>query len=443
MLNDTIVAISTGLNNNAISIIRMSGKDSINIINKIFNKDLGSVNSHTIHYGYIYDNEEVIDEVLVNVFRAPKTFTREDVIEINAHGGIYTTKYILSLLIKNGARLANPGEFTQRAYLNGRIDLTQAEAINDLINAGSDSDRKLAIQGMRGSIQDIIDPFIKDILDIIANIEVNIDYPEYEDIEELTNDKLLPLVNTWLNRMDVILSKARSGKLVKEGIKTAIVGKPNAGKSSLLNALLEEDKAIVSNIEGTTRDIVEGYIVLNDLKLNLLDTAGIRDSDNEIEKIGIQRSIKAIEDADLILLVIDSTKGMLDDDLILMDMAKDKNLIVVYNKCDLVQSLDNDKIYIDAKNGDIDRLLDKIHSLFDEHMFVLKEPTLNNERHIGLLMKAKQAMLRAKVSLDNLVEVDLVEIDIQEAYSALKEISGIVSRDDLLDTLFTNFCLGK
>ena len=443
MLLDTIAAISTAAVDGAISIIRMSGDDAIMIADSICSINLMKKASHTINYAYIKDpvtNEE-IDEVLISVFRAPKTFTREDVVEINCHGGRYVTKKILRLCLMQGARLANPGEFTQRAFLNGRIDLTQAEAINDMILADSNESRKLAMQGIKGSIKKLLDPLIQNMLDIIANIEVNIDYPEYDDVEMLSNEIILPKIDAWLEDIKRILSRAESGQIMKEGIKTAIIGKPNVGKSSLLNALLEEDKAIVTNIAGTTRDIVEGHIHLDGLTLNLIDTAGIRETCDVVEKIGIERSLKAIEEAQLVILVLDATSELDDEDQKLMAMTEGKTRIIVYNKNDLNNR--NEGISISAQHKDIEPLITEIYRLFDDHKIMIEEPMLANERQISLMMKAQQSMLQAKDAICMGLELDLVEIDIQDAYTALKEILGEVHREDLLNTLFANFCLGK
>ncbi|MFR5526918.1 MAG: tRNA uridine-5-carboxymethylaminomethyl(34) synthesis GTPase MnmE, partial [[Clostridium] innocuum] len=326
MLNDTIAAISTAAVDGAISIIRMSGADALSIADSILNIDVQKKKSHTISYGYVYDQEhdELIDEVLVSVFRAPKTFTCEDIVEINCHGGRFITKKILRLCLAHGARLANPGEFTQRAFLNGRIDLTQAEAVNDMIQADSNENARMAVQGLRGSVRKLLDPLIQDLLDIIANIEVNIDYPEYDDVEQLSSEIIQPKAREWMKRIQQILDRAQSGQLLKEGIKTAIVGKPNVGKSSLLNALLEEEKAIVTDIAGTTRDIVEGHIHLQGLTLNLIDTAGIRDTKDVVEQIGIQRSLQAITEAQLVILVLDSSRALDAQDEELLELTKDK-----------------------------------------------------------------------------------------------------------------------
>ncbi|MEG0330554.1 MAG: tRNA uridine-5-carboxymethylaminomethyl(34) synthesis GTPase MnmE [Longicatena sp.] len=443
MLNDTIVAISTAAVDGAISIVRMSGDQAIEIADSICSTNLLEKESHSVSYGFIMDplTKEEVDEVLVSIFRAPKTFTREDIVEINCHGGRFITKKILRLCLMQGASLATPGEFTKRAFLNGRIDLTQAEAINDMIVADSNENIKLAMHGIRGSVRKLLEPLLQNILDIIANIEVNIDYPEYDDVEQLTNDQILPKANAWLVNIRHILDTAQSGQIIKEGIKTAIVGKPNVGKSSLLNALLEEDKAIVSEVAGTTRDIVEGHIHLHGLTLNLIDTAGIRETQDIVEKIGIKRSLKAIQEAQLSIVVLDNSRAFDEQDQELLELTKDKTRIIVHNKTDVLEN--EEGIGISASKQEIKPLLDEIHRLFDKHQLVMKEPILANERQISLMMKAEKCMLQAIEAMRDGMELDVVEIDIQEAYTALKEILGEVHREDLLDTLFANFCLGK
>lgn len=443
MLQDTIAAISTAYVDGAISIIRMSGDDAIRIADSIASAHIKEKESHTISYSYIIDpdTKEEVDEALISVFRAPKTFTREDLVEINCHGGRFITKKILRLCLAQGARLAEPGEFTQRAFLHGRIDLTQAEAINDMITANSNENVKIAMHGIKGSVRKLLDPLIQELLDIIANIEVNIDYPEYDDVEQLSNDIILPMAEAWQKRIQQIIATAESGQILKEGIKTAIVGKPNVGKSSLLNALLEEEKAIVTDIAGTTRDIVEGHIHLQGLTLNLIDTAGIRETEDVVEKIGIERSLQAIEDAQLVIVVLDSSRAMDKEDEELLELTKDKTRILVYNKSDLSKA--EDGICISASLHEITPLIDEIHRLFDKHRLVLQEPLLANERQISLMMKANASMKQAITAMKEGMELDVVEIDIQEAYTSLKEILGEVHREDLLDTLFSNFCLGK
>ena len=442
MLNDTIAAISTALSDGAISIVRVSGDEAIEIVNKCSKKDLSKCESHTIHFTTIIDphTHEVLDEVLISVFKAPRTYTREDLVEINCHGGTYITRKILSVLLGAGARLANPGEFTQRAFLNGRIDLTQAEAVNDMINANNSTNAKMAISGIRGSVKKLLDPLITNLLDIIAVIEVNIDYPEYDDVEMLTDERVLPMAQDWLKQINDILRKSESGQLMKAGIKTAIVGKPNVGKSSLLNALLEEDKAIVSDIAGTTRDLVEGHIQLGNIHLNLIDTAGIRDTEDIVERIGIDRSKKAIDEAQLIILVLDATRELDEEDEELLKLTEGKQRIVVYNKTDQVSK---EGIAISAIEGNIDALIKEIESLYQQDILRIQEPLLNNERQIACLLRAKNSMMNAIEALNMGIELDMVTIDLQDAYTSLKEILGEVSREDLLDTLFSNFCLGK
>lgn len=444
-MSDTIAAIATSLADGAVSIIRISGDEAIQIADTLFNKDLQKQATNTITYGFILDpnNQERVDEVLVSLFRKPHSFSGEDVIEINCHGGRFITKEILKLVLGQGARLANPGEFTQRAFLNGRIDLTQAESVMDMIEAGDRLSAKMALNGIRGSVKKLLEPLITQILDMIAHIEVNIDYPEYTDIEELTDDVLLPSIQQWLTRIDEILQRSNSGKIIKEGVKTAIIGKPNVGKSSLLNALLEEEKAIVTDIEGTTRDIVEGSIHLQGITLHLIDTAGLRESDDKIEQIGIAKTRQLIEEAQLILLVLDANRPLDETDYALIEDTKDKPRLIVYNKSDLLKQQDNEQIYISAKQHQIDPLLNALKEYYDRHTAVLYEPILNNERQIGLLNCAKQHMENAHKALSNQCEIDLVQIDIQEAYRCLKEILGEYHREDLLDTLFANFCLGK
>lgn len=443
MFKDTIAAISTANQDGAISIVRLSGDEAIDIVNQLFTADLSKKASHTITYGTISDpnTQEAVDEVLVSIFRAPKTFTREDIVEINCHGGRFVTRKVLSLVLSYGARLAHPGEFTQRAFLNGRIDLTQAEAINDLINAKNNTNLKVAIKGVKGSIAKLLNPLIDELLDIIANIEVNIDYPEYDDVEQLTNERVLPMAKAWSEKIRLILTKSESSQMLKEGIRTAIIGKPNVGKSSLLNALLEEEKAIVTDIAGTTRDIVEGSIQLGHVALNLIDTAGIRETEDVVEKIGIDRSLKAIENAQLILMILDASQPLDEQDEELLRLTENKTRILVYNKSDLVSV--SEGIAISAKDNELKPLIHEIERLFEKHLIAVEEPALNNERQIALMNRALQSMNQAIHSLEDGMELDLVTIDLQDSYTSLKEILGEVSRDDLLDTLFSNFCLGK
>lgn len=443
MFDSTIAVISTALSQGAISIVRVSGDQAIEIVQKIFSRDIRHVPSHTIHYGYILDDDkEVVDEVLVSVFRGPKTYTTEDIVEINCHGGVYITRKILSLVLSHGATMAKPGEFTQRAFYHGRIDLSQAEAVEDMIEASNDTASHMAIQGIQGSVKKLLEPLIEDILNIIAQIEVNIDYPEYEDVEQLTTEELLPMTKQWLTKLDKILSRAQCGQLAKKGIDTVLIGRPNVGKSSLLNALLEEDKAIVTNIAGTTRDLVEGQIHIGPAQFNLIDTAGLRKSSDAIEQIGIEKTQEKLAQAQLVLLILDGSQPLTKEDEDLLEQTKDKNRLIIYNKKDVKSEKHPDGIWISAQNKEIDALLEAMKDLYQQDVLT-EQPLLSNERQIGLLNQAKQDMLQAKEAMEQGVEPDLVEIDIQAAHDHLKEILGEVHREDLLDTLFSKFCLGK
>ena len=442
MFENTIAAISTSLQDGAISIIRLSGDKAIEITQKIFDRNIMNAKSHTIHYGFIIDTDKnPVDEVLISIFRAPKTYTREDIVEINCHGGTFITRKILSMVLSAGTDLAKPGEFTQRAFYHGRIDLSQAEAVQDMIEASNNTAASMAIHGIKGSVKKLLQPLIDDLMDIIAQIEVNIDYPEYEDVEQLTTNDLLPKTNDWLDKIDHILARVQTGQMLKKGIDTIIVGKPNVGKSSLLNALLEEDKAIVTDIAGTTRDLVEGQIHIGSVQLNLIDTAGIRESNDKIEQIGIEKSQEKLKDAKLVLLVFDGSKELDEEDKQLLELTKDKMRLIIYNKLDKTEA-DKDGIWISAANKEIQPLIDALENLYHEDL-LKEDPLLSNERQIGLLNQAKEDMLRAKEAMDMMVEPDLIEIDIQAAHDHLKEILGGVHREDLLDTLFSKFCLGK
>lgn len=443
MFDSTIAVISTALSQGAISIVRVSGDQAIEIVQKIFSRDIRHVPSHTIHYGYILDDDkEVVDEVLVSVFRGPKTYTTEDIVEINCHGGVYITRKILSLVLSHGATMAKPGEFTQRAFYHGRIDLSQAEAVEDMIEASNDTASHMAIQGIQGSVKKLLEPLIEDILNIIAQIEVNIDYPEYEDVEQLTTEELLPMTKQWLTKLGKILSRAQCGQLAKKGIDTVLIGRPNVGKSSLLNALLEEDKAIVTDIAGTTRDLVEGQIHIGPAQFNLIDTAGLRKSSDAIEQIGIEKTQEKLAQAQLVLLILDGSQPLTKEDEDLLEQTKDKNRLIIYNKKDVKSEKHPDGIWISAQNKEIDALLEAMKDLYQQDVLT-EQPLLSNERQIGLLNQAKQDMLQAKEAMEQGVEPDLVEIDIQAAHDHLKEILGEVHREDLLDTLFSKFCLGK
>lgn len=453
-MNDTIATISTALGVGAISIIRVSGPESIEIVNKIFTKDLLNIESHTINYGYIKDGKNIIDEVLVSLMKAPKTYTREDLIEINCHGGIATTNKILELLIKNGCRLAEPGEFTKRAFLNGRIDLVQAEAVNSLLNATTDISRKQAINELQGNNSNLIKELREKLIQMISNIEVNIDYPEYEDIEELTNSKILPKLKDYVFNLETIISKSKEGRIIKEGINVALIGKPNVGKSSLLNTLLEEEKAIVTNIAGTTRDIVEGQINISGVVFNLIDTAGIRNTDNVIEQIGVEKSKKVIKDCNLILLIFNNNDILTDEDKEIFNYVKETNkpIIIIINKVDLETQLNKEYLSKDYKiveistktKAGINDLKETIKETFNLEKIITDDINYSfNSRSIGLLEKSKDKIVAAINAINDNYPVDIVELEIKSAWEILGEIIGETYTEELLDNLFSRFCLGK
>lgn len=448
-MNDTIAAISTTTGIGAISIIRLSGPESLEIASKVFTKDLTKVETHTIHYGYIKNNNEKIDEVLVSVMKAPKTFTKEDIVEINCHGGIATTNKVLEILLNNGARLAEPGEFTKRAFLNGRIDLLEAEATMDLISSKSDKARKMSLNTLTGETSNLIKDLRSDIVGIISNIEVNIDYPEYEDIEVLTNEKILPEIQKFKEKLEKIIKKSQDSKVIKEGIKVGIIGKPNVGKSSLLNSLLEEEKAIVTNVPGTTRDIVEGTIILDNVILNIIDTAGIRESDDIVEKIGIEKSLAIINEADLVIFILNNNEKITAEEKGLLEKLKDKKKIIVINKTDLENKLDksilDNYIEISAKeNIGIEKIKDEIKRLFNLGELEASDLTyMSNARSISLLGKSLNNINDAISEINNNSPIDIVEFHLKDAWNNLGEIIGETYTDELLDELFSRFCLGK
>ena len=447
-MNDTIVALSTARGEGAISVIRVSGEDTINIVNSIFKgKDLTNVDSHTINYGHIIYKDEIIDEVLVSVMKAPKTYTKEDIIEINTHGSIAVVNKIMEILLLSGCRMAEPGEFTKRAFLNGRIDLTKAEGVMDLINSETELTRKMAINQISGKVSDLIVDLREQIVALISNIEVNIDYPEYDDIEVVTINKIKKESLEMKEKLNRILKLSEDGKVLKDGIKTVILGKPNVGKSSLLNALLEEEKAIVTNVKGTTRDIVEGSIIVGGVKLNLIDTAGVRESNDIVEKIGIEKSISLIEEAELILLVLDASEKLSAEDKFLLDKTKDKKRIVIMNKEDLnINNEYNDEVIkISAKNNvGIEAVKDKIKELFNVGAFLNKDLTFfTNTRQIVLLKSAIEALEDVINGANNELEIDMIEIDLKLVWERLGDIIGANYTDELVDNLFSRFCLGK
>ena len=449
-MDDTIVAISTSLGVGAISIIRLSGEDSINIVNKIFKgKDLTTVPTHTIHYGYIVDNNEIIDEVLVSVMRTPKTYTKENIVEINCHGGISTTNKVLELVLSNGARLAEPGEFTKRAFLNGRIDLVEADGIMNLISSKTETSRKMSINELSGKVSSLITGIRDDLIQIISNIEVNIDYPEYEDIEVLSNEKILPSIHKIKDTLIKTIKESENGRIINEGINVGIIGRPNVGKSSLLNSLIEEQKAIVTDIEGTTRDIVEGQIKLNGVLLNIIDTAGIRETDNIVEQIGVEKSYEIIDKSDLIIFLLNNNEPLTKEDLQLYHKIKNKTHIIVLNKTDLKQVIDltpikEEVLKVSLLNNDASIILDKIKELFNLEKLETSDLTyLSNARSISLLKKSLNNISNAIDNINNNDPIDIVELELKDAWSTLGEIIGETYTDELLDELFSRFCLGK
>ena len=451
-MEDTIAVISTALGTGAISIVRVTGKDSISIVNQIFKgPDLSKAPTHTIHYGHIIDNDLVIDEVLVMLMRGPKTYTREDVVEINCHGGIATTNKVLQLLFDHGCRAAEPGEFTKRAFLNGRIDLTQAEGVMDLIGAKTEEMRKMAMSNLSGNVSKLIKNLRQKIVEVLANIEVNIDYPEYDDIEVIETEKIIPLMEYMKQEMERILRESENGKLLKEGINTSIIGKPNVGKSSLLNALLEEDKAIVTSIAGTTRDIVEGQINLDGIILNIIDTAGIRETEDVVEKIGVEKSIQTMEKSDLVLMVLNNNSEITKEDLELLEKLNNKNHIVIVNKIDLDTKLDmnllsgHQCVFMSILNNQgIEELKNKIRELFHFQEITSGDFTyLSNAREISLLKEAYKSLEDVMNGIKTNMPIDMIEIDIKNIWNILGNIIGESYEEELIDQLFSQFCLGK
>lgn len=450
-MNDTIVAISTSLGVGAISIVRLSGQESISIVNKCFKgKDLSKVATHTINYGHIYDDKELIDEVLVSVMKAPKSYTSEDIVEINCHGGIIATKRILQTMLNNGARLAEPGEFTKRAFLNGRIDLVKSEAVMDLINSKSDEARKIALTQMSGKTSNLIINFRNKLKQLLSSIEVNIDYPEYYDIEVITVDKIKTETEKMKKELENLIKESENTVTIKNGINTVIVGRPNVGKSSILNKLLDEEKAIVTDIAGTTRDIVEGQIYLDGIPLNIIDTAGIRKTDDIVEKIGVEKSLAMIDKADLVIVVLNRNEKLTPEDLDILTTTEAKTRIIVLNKNDLESHINlppNLENVIETNTNNIDginNLKDKIKQLFNLEQLTMKDYTyLSNSRQISLAKKAYKNLLDAEEGIKNNQPIDMIEIDLKDCFENLGEIIGINYSEEIIDNLFENFCVGK
>ena len=457
---DTIAAISTAPGEGAIGIVRISGDLAISIASSIYQcgtKQLEEQKTHTIHYGHIVDPKsgEVYDEVMVSVLRAPKTFTREDIVEINCHGGIVAINRVLQLVLRMGARLAEPGEFTKRAFLNGRIDLSQAEAVMDLIRAKTDKSMQLAMRQLDGQLSHLIQNLRQEILNTLAQVEVNIDYPEYDDVEEMTLQLLREKTQQILQGIRTLLNTASQGKILRDGLKTAIVGRPNVGKSSLLNVLLREEKAIVTDIAGTTRDTIEEYVNVRGVPLQLIDTAGIRETDDVVEKIGVERSRKALKEADFVLLLLNQSETLQEEDIRLLETTKGMKRIILFNKTDLPSKLSKEDIAPYAKEEEIvttsmlnkegiDQLEEKIAGYFFQGQMNERDATyLSNTRHIALLEKAEQALVEVQNGIEMEMPVDLIQIDFTRAWDLLGEITGDSVQDELLTQLFSQFCLGK
>ena len=409
--------------------------------------------SHTLNYGHIVDpdKDEILDEVMVGAMRSPKTFTREDIIEINTHGGIAVTNEILQLVIREGARLAEPGEFTKRAFLNGRVDLTQAEAVMDIIRAKTDKAMNIAVKQLDGSLSDLINNTRQEILNTLAQVEVNIDYPEYDDVEEATTEIIREKTIEFEALLTNLLKTARRGKILREGISTAIIGRPNVGKSSLLNNLLREEKAIVTDIEGTTRDVIEEYVNINGVPLKLVDTAGIRETEDIVEQIGVERSKKALKEADLVLLVLNASEPLTDQDRQLLEISRDSNRIILLNKVDLPEKIEIDQLPEDhikisvLKNQNIDQIEDRINALFFENAGLVEQDAtyLSNARHISLIEKAVESLQAVNEGLALGMPVDLLQVDLTRTWEILGEITGDAAPDELITQLFSQFCLGK
>ncbi|WP_188207418.1 tRNA uridine-5-carboxymethylaminomethyl(34) synthesis GTPase MnmE [Alkalibacillus aidingensis] len=457
MEQDTITAISTPIGEGAIAIVRLSGDEAIPITNRIFTKDLEQVESHTIHYGNIIDpkSDEKVEEVMISVMRAPKTFTRENVIEINCHGGMVSVNRVLQLVLREGARLAEPGEFTKRAFINGRIDLSQAEAVMDLIRSKTDRAMSVALKQMDGRLSQLIRDLRQQLIETVAHVEVNIDYPEYDDVEEMTHELLTERAHYVKGEIAKLLQTAKQGKILREGIATAIIGKPNVGKSSLMNILAHENKAIVTDIPGTTRDVIEEYVNVRGVPLRLIDTAGIRETEDIVEKIGVERSRQALTEADLILLVLNGNEPFSKEDEALFEAASDLDVIVIVNKTDLEQKIDMNQVTKKASGAPIittslieEQGIDELEqaiadTFFDGELDSGDLTYVSNVRHIQLLEQAEQSLADALNSIEMGMPLDLVQIDITRTWELLGEIIGEDVHESLIDQLFSQFCLGK
>ncbi|WP_312700349.1 tRNA uridine-5-carboxymethylaminomethyl(34) synthesis GTPase MnmE [Sedimentibacter sp.] len=456
MNTDTIAAIATFPGNAGINIIRISGNNALNIAKKIFvknDKKNVDLKPRYLHYGHIVDNEgKVIDEVLISYMKTPNTYTKEDIVEINCHGGLISAKKILETVLLNDCRPAERGEFTKRAFLNGRIDLAQAEAVIDIINSKTDSSHEISVNHLEGRLSREINEVIEEILNLLANIEVNIDFPEYDE-DEVTINKVKELSERLVNELDRLIKTADTGKIFKEGIKTVILGKPNVGKSSLMNFLLNENRAIVTEIPGTTRDTIEEYVNIKGVPLRIIDTAGIRDTEDTVEKIGVEKALSKVNEADLVIMVFDSSLALEQDDEYIIDYIRNKKSIYISNKTDLPRKLNLDKyeniekelISISVlKNQGLEEIINKVNQMFFEGSInISDELIINNVRHKNLLIKAKSSLQEVLNSIENQMTIDFIEIDLKQAMENLGLIIGKTVSDDLIDKIFNEFCIGK
>ena len=440
---ETIVALATAPLKSALAIIRVSGDDAFEIVSKAFSKDIREIKERTLLFGNIVKGDKVIDEVVLAIYKGPKSFTGEDLVEIICHGSVLIANEIIELLISYGARYATNGEYSSRAFLNNKIDLIQAEAINDVINATTKEAKELSILSLKGKTSDLIVPLKKRIADVLALIEVNIDYPEYEDIEVANKEHVVSLVDELVPQINTLVENGQKGLIIKEGIKVALVGKPNVGKSSLLNALLGESKAIVTDIAGTTRDVVEGEINLNGIVLHLLDTAGIRDSEDQIELIGVNKTKETIKNADLAIVLLDASKELDKEDQEILSLVENIPHIIVYNKADKLSSKEDNKLYISALNNDISPLKKEIYKVLGISEESFKIPSLNNSRQLGLLQATRESLLKAKEDAEAGLPVDLIAVSLTDAYNSVLEILGEYNQRDISKEIFSRFCVGK
>lgn len=439
---ETIVALATPPLKSALAIVRLSGDDCFFIVSKFFTKNLEKVEKNTIFHGYIKDEEDYVDEVVLLAYKGPRSFTGEDSVEIMCHGSPLIFNKIIKVALKNGARLATNGEFSSRAYAHGKLNLMQAESINDLINAETEESKKLSLLALKGDTTKLIEPLKKSLGDILSLIEVNIDYPEYLDIEEANNEKIVEICKENIKYIEKLVKEGIKGNIIKDGINVAIVGKPNVGKSSILNALLNENKAIVTNIKGTTRDIVEGKINLNGVVINLFDTAGIRESNDEVESIGIEKSISKLKDSDIVLCVFDS-QDFDDEDEKIIELVKNKNCIFVYNKVDLIKGKDDDKLYVSAINKDVEKLKEAIINKLGLSQENYDNPSIANTREIGILENIKEILEHVLIDVKAEIPLDLINSELKDAYLKTLSILGEDNDFDIAKEIFSRFCVGK